>query len=204
MTKKILSIGLAVAVLAIGAAFVAPDALAVPAQSFVNPHVIMAMAVIAAYGTGARNPSSLTAIDGILAAAEIRQINSVIAFAVGDSTNSTRVVGELPADAILDPLSSYIFGATGITDLDVGFAYPNGGAVIDADNLVDGDDVSSAGSQTLFGHGTLTLANANKRVWELAGLSSNPGGNLAIITTQKAGTAAAANILFNIRYSKGA
>jgi hypothetical protein len=164
----------------------------------------LAMAVVAKYGTGARDPSLNVAIDGIKAAAEYRVINSVITFAVGDSTSSTHVIGELPADAILDPTSRYDYGATGITDLDIGFAYPNGGTLIDIDNLVDGDDVSTAGNQTLIGHGTLTAANSQKRVWELAGLTTNPGGNLALIATQKAGTAAAASIYFSIGYSKGA
>lgn len=164
----------------------------------------LAMGVITGYGTGMRDPASLKAIEGVYAAATLRQINSEIAVAVGDSTNSLRYVAELPADAILDPTSSYFFGATGISDFDVGIAYPNGGAVISADCLVNGDDISSAGSQTLIGHGTLTAANANKRVWELAGLSANPGGNLSIVTKQNAGTAAAAKVLFNLRYSKGA
>ena len=166
--------------------------------------VSLAMAVVAKYGTGARDPVSLAAIDGIKAAAERRTIISEITITTGDSTNSTHVIGEIPADAIIDPTSPYYYAATGISDLDIGFAYPNGGAVIDIDNLVDGDDVSSAGSQTLIGHGTLTAANSQKRVWELAGLSTNPGGNLAIIATQKAGTAATNKIQFFIGYYKGA
>jgi hypothetical protein len=76
--------------------------------------------------------------------------------------------------------------------------------MIDADCIVDGDDVSTAGSQTLIGHTTLTAANSQKRVWELAGLSANPGGNLAIVATQKAGTAAAAKLQFFLTYFKGA
>lgn len=162
------------------------------------------MGVVNRYGTGARDPSSLKAIDGINAAAEVRTIVSTIATAVADSANSTYIIGEVPADAILDPTSPYYYGATGISDLDIGFAWPNGGTVIDKDNLVDGDDVSTAGNQTLIGHGTLTAANSQKRVWELAGLSANPGGNLAIVATMNAGTAAAAEIQFFIRYFKGA
>lgn len=197
-------LGLAVGLLAVGLLAGAVYELGALQQAADMGGVSMAMAVVAKYGTGARDPASLQAIDGIKAAAEIRSINSVITISVGDNTNSTHVIGELPADAILDPDGKYYYGATGLTDLDIGFAYPNGGAVIDADNLVDGDDVSTAGSQSLFGHGTLTLANSQKRVWELAGLASNPGGNLAIIATQKAGTAAAATIAFFLKYFKGA
>lgn len=166
---------------------------------------VLAMAVVAKYGTGSRDPSSLLAIAGIFAAAEARTIVSQIAITNGDSIASTFRIGELPADAIIDPDSAYDFEAVaGVTDLDVGFRYPNGGAVIDADNLVDGDDVSSAGSQTLKGHATLTTANGHKRAWELAGLTSNPGGNLEIYATLNAASTATKVINFRIRYFKGA
>lgn len=162
------------------------------------------MSVVNKYGTGVRDPASLKAIDGILAGAEVRVVPSTITITTGDSANSTHRIATVPSNAIIDPSSEYLFAATGITDLDVGVAYPNGGAVIDADCYVDGDDVSAAGSQTLRGHGTLTTANAFKRVWEIAGLSSDPGGFLDLIATQKAGTAATNVIQFCIRYFKGA
>ena len=91
-----------------------------------------------------------------------------------------------------------------MSDLDVGIARPEGGTVIDLDCVIDGDDVSSAGSQTLKGHGTITRALAHKRVWELAGLASDPGGELAIVATLKAAATAAGVINFRIRYFKSA
>lgn len=202
MRKHLVNLGLVLGLFALLAAFLFLGAS--PGQAAGGVGVYLGMAVVAGYGTGYRDPSSLVAISAIKRGAEIRCIVSTVTHAVGDSTNSTWRIGSVPSDAILDPDSKYIYGATGISDLDIGFAYPNGGAVIDADNLVDGDDVSSAGSQTLFGHGTLTAANSQKRVWELAGLSSDPGGELDLIATQKAGTAAAATISYFIKYFKGA
>lgn len=163
------------------------------------------MAVVSKYGTGSRDPSSLLAIQGVYAAAESRTIVSQISITNGDSIASVFRIGEVPFDAILDPSSTYFYEAVaGVTDIDVGFRYPNGGAVIDADNLVDGDDISSAGSQTLAGHGTLTTANGIKRVWELAGLSSNPGGNCEIYATLNAASTATKVVNFFLRYFKGA
>lgn len=166
------------------------------------------MAVVTKYGTGARDPASLKAIEAINAAAEIRKIKSLIQVANGDSIASKYMIGEVPADAILDQGSSIYFSAiTGASDCDVGVAYPNGGAMIVADCIVNGHTFASAGSTTLAaatGSGVATPTNAAKRVWELAGLTSNPGGNLALWVTLNAAATAAGQILSDISYAKGA
>lgn len=161
------------------------------------------MAVVTVYGTGAKDPASRLQIDSIYAAAEIRSINSQITITNGNSIASLFWLGNIPSDAILDPGSQYDYAAiTGVSDFDVGFYYPDGGAVIDADALIDGDDISSAGAQTLKGHGTLTTANGMKRAWELAGLASDPGGNLAIVATLKAAATATGVVNFFLKYFK--
>lgn len=161
------------------------------------------MGVITGYGTAFKDPASLRAIAAVLAAGIVRRIHSIISITLADSANSVHRIAQIPADAIIDPLSRYDYEATGLSEVDIGLAYPNG-AVISANCLVDGDDISSAGSQTLTGHGTLTLLNFHKRAWELAGLTSNPGGNLDIVLTQLAGTAATKKVVFGINYSKDA
>lgn len=156
------------------------------------------MAVVTKYGTGARDPASLAAIDGIYAQAERRTINSLISIANGDSIASVLHIGEVPSDCIIDPNSTFRFTAiTGLTDLDIGFEN-------DTDALVDGDDVATAGTQTLAGHGTLTTANSNKRAWELANLSSNPGGNLKVLATMNAAATAAGTLKVELSYWKAA
>ncbi|HXF45755.1 MAG TPA: hypothetical protein VNK91_06515 [Burkholderiaceae bacterium] len=160
------------------------------------------MAVVNKYGTGYKDPASLKQVEAVLAEATVRQINSLVSITTGDSTNSTHRIGSVPSNAIIAPDSRYDHEDTGLTQVDIGLAYPNGGAMIDADCLVAGDDISLAGSQTFAGHGTLTAANMNKRAWEIAGLAADPGGNLDIVLTQKAGTAGTKKIHFAIRYSK--
>jgi hypothetical protein len=167
------------------------------------------MAVVTKYGTGARDPSSLKAIDGINAAAEVRKIRSLIVITNGDSATSKYMIGEAPADAIIDAGNSVItFDAlTSVTDADIGVAYPNGGAMIVADCIVNGHDIHLAGSTTLAaatGSGVATAANKAKRLWELAGLTSNPGGNLALWLTLNAGATAGGNVHCKIEYDKGA
>lgn len=168
----------------------------------------LAMAVVTKYGTGARDPASLQAVDGIKAAAEYRKVNSLITVANGDSIASKYMIGEFPADAILDPLSEITCTAiTSMSDNDIGLAYPNGGAMIDADCIVDGQTLASATSVTLAaatGSGIATAPNKAKRLWELAGLTANPGGNLAMWLTANAAAGANGTVNCNIGYSKGA
>jgi hypothetical protein len=166
------------------------------------------MAVVTKYGTGARDAASLLAIDGIKAAAELRTINSLISITNGDSIASKFMIGEVPADAILSPGGTLYYDAlTGATDCDVGVAYPNGGTMIVADCIVNGQTLAVAGSVTLAaatGSGVATATNIAKRVWELAGLTSNPGGNLALWLTLNAAATATGKILARLGYDKGA
>lgn len=167
------------------------------------------MAVVTKYGTGARDPSSLKAIDGINAAAEVRKIRSLFAITNGDSIASKYMIGEAPADSIIDASSSIITcdAITSASDCDIGLAYPNGGAMIVADCIVNGQTLASATAVSLAaatGSGVATAANKAKRLWELAGLSANPGGNLAIWLTINAAATATGNVHCKIEYDKGA
>lgn len=166
------------------------------------------MGVVIGYGTGARDPASLKAIDGINAAAETRTILSLVSIANGDSIASKYMIGEVPADAIIDPQSVLTTTAiTSASDCDVGLAYPNGGAMIVADCIVNGQTLASAATVSLAaatGSGVAVPANMKKPAWELAGLTANPGGNLALWLTINAAAAAAGTVWFNLDYAKGA
>lgn len=166
------------------------------------------MGVVTKYGTGARDPASLKAIDAISAAAEMRKIRSLVAITNGDSIASKYMIGEVPSDAVIEANSLIVTDAiTSASDCDVGLAYPNGGAMIVADCIVNGQTFASATSVTLAaatGSGVATAANMNKKAWELAGLSSNPGGNLALWLTINAAAGATGSVLFKITYDKGA
>jgi hypothetical protein len=170
----------------------------------------MAMAVVAKYGTGARDPASVTnkAIDAIFAQAKVRCLVSQIAVANGDSAASVYSFGDIPSDTILDPSSLFWFaGLTGVVDFDIGLRYPNGGAVILADCIVNGHDIHAAGSTTLAaatGSGVATAANQLKRAWELAGLAKDPGGNLTVYGTANAASTAAGVANLILRYFHGA
>jgi hypothetical protein len=79
--------------------------------------------------------------------------------------------------------------------------------MIVADCIVNGQTLASAATVTLAaatGSGVATPANQAKRVWQLAGLASNPGGNLALWLTINAAATADGAVRSNISYSKGA
>ena len=166
------------------------------------------MTVVTKYGTGARDPASLKAQDGVNAAAEIRKIKSKVTITNGDSIASKYVLGSMPSNALIEPGSKLYFGAaTSVTDADLGFYYPNGGAVIVADCLINGHDIHTAGSTDLAGatgSGVATPANMAKPAWSLAGLSSDPGGNFDLVLTINAAATATADVFCDIGYAKGA
>lgn len=209
MKKKLLAFGLcAVAALLIVGVGHAADIHPGAMKSALAADTIMAMAVVAKYGTGSRDPASLLAINGIFAAAEVRVLVSQIAVTNGDSIASTYRFGEIPADCIIDPNSMLWTAAlTSVTDFDIGLRYPNGGAVILADCIVNGQTLASATSVSLAaatGSGIAAPANQCKRAWELAGLSSNPGGNLEVYGTANAAATASGVANLFLRYFKGA
>lgn len=162
-------------------------------------------AVVEVYGSGYKTPTSDAQAKRVFAEGDYKCINSQITITSGNTALSKYWVADIPTQAIIDPRAFYDFyAATGVNDFDVGFHYPlaQGGADIDFDKLVDGDDISSAGTQTFRGHGTHTLANSNKRVWELCGFARDPGGVVSIVATIKADASATGVVNFTIPYSK--
>lgn len=83
---------------------------------------------------------------------------------------------------------------TGGTDFDLGFykKLADGGAVIDKDNLMDGQTLATASLMLLNGLGAVDVANIEKRFFELAGytnLTDLPEVDIAL-TANTVGTAA--------------
>lgn len=100
----------------------------------------------------------------------------------------------VPSNAVLYDLYSDNDALTGCTDVDAGLYYidtlNNSGAVIDADCFADGVSFASASTgKSLVGQ--IDKANRLKPVWEIAGLTEDPKGELDIaLTLNTAGSAA--------------
>jgi hypothetical protein len=168
----------------------------------------LAMAVVTKYGSGGLDPASKVHLEAIFRAAERRSINSLVVITNGDSIASKYLVGTIPTNAILKPGSTIDCQAiTGATDCDLGLAYANGGTMIVVDCIVNGQTLASATSVTLrtaTGGALATVANQNKRAWEIAGLTADPGGEFDIWLTINAAATATGNVNFDINYDKAA
>ncbi len=166
------------------------------------------MAVVTKYGTGYRDPASLKAIDGIQRAAELRQIKSRATITNGDSIASKYFLGSVPSNAKINPGATLYFGAvTGVATADLGFANPNGGAMILQTALFTGQSLAAGGSTALSaatGSGIATPANMDKAAWQLAGLAADPGGELDVVLTITAAATATADVFLEGTYAKGA
>jgi hypothetical protein len=165
------------------------------------------MAVVTKYGTGYKDPSSLKAIDGINRGAELRVIKSLAAIANGDNSGSKYYLGSVPTNAKINPGATlYTTAITGVSSAKLGFYYPNGGAAVLDTALFSAQTLASAAALTLFAaanSGVATPTNIDKYVWQLAGLSADPGGELDIVLTTAADASAAGSVFLEGSYAKG-
>lgn len=157
------------------------------------------MGVVTKYGSGYKDPAAILNTPAVLAEGTPRAITSVVAIANGNSATSQVFLGRVPSNAIILPQSLLTHTAiTGLTDLDVGL-YRNG-SVVDADVLADGLDVHLAGTKSPIA--SVGTADLGKRVWELAGLTSDPGGMYDVVATLKADAGADGTLVLSLIYAR--
>lgn len=158
--------------------------------------VVVAMAVVTGYGTGYKNPAAIKAVEGKFAEGLPRTINSQISIANGDSIASVYFVGKVPSSALLSPGSNIYLPATaGLTSFGLGFT----GAPA---ALMSAVNVSAGGIFPAMS--AVSVANYIQPAWQLAGLSSDPGGMLDLFVTLGAAAGAAALVHCRIGFEKTA
>lgn len=112
-----------------------------------------------------------------LAGSFTRRDRALVSVAAADSDTSVYRITRIPSSAILLDILVANDAITGGTQYDLGLYLPAyaGGTVVDQDLLGTLIDMSSARAQlTSLLLETTTLANAEKRIWELLALSSDP------------------------------
>lgn len=152
------------------------------------------MGVVTKYGTGYKDPAAVKMVEAVFAEATEKSINSQLAVANGDSATSIFYVGKVPSSALISPRSQ-VFGpaVASLTSFSLGFA----GAPTALMNAVD---IHTGGPFSAVS--AVGVANYAKRAWQLAGLSSDPGGMLDVFATLGADAAAAATIHAEILFKK--
>jgi hypothetical protein len=140
----------------------------------------------------------------------IRSKQALVAVANGDSATSTLRLFRLPSCAYVRDLdlTSADIGTT--TAADVGLYYPtthsNGGTVIDVDAFasavsLSGGAISLSTARFESGAAAGLYTNYNKRLWEQAGLTSDPGGEFDVVLTLTGAADAAGTVLARVAYT---
>lgn len=140
----------------------------------------------------------------------LRSKQALVANANGDSIASTYRLFRLPSNCFVRDLdlTSADIGSTGIADVGLYYptTHPNGGTVIDVDafgsavSLKDGA-ISLATQRFESGAAAGLYTNYNKRLWEQAGLTSDPGGEFDVVLTLTAAHDAAGTVLGRVTYT---
>lgn len=152
---------------------------------------------------------------------ELRVVVDQVALAATDvdNTNDVILMGLIPSNArILDieVLNDEIDTNVAATlAIDVGLAYTGiGSGQVESDkslgDIIDADCFASAATTLQDAHATWTsiryeagdIADARKEAWEVAGLSKDPGGLLAIAVSVEtvAATGAAGDVVMKVSY----
>lgn len=149
------------------------------------------------YGQGFKAPGAIQPPPPLYAEARVRAITATVAIGDADSIGSKHYLGQIPSNAIIDPSSLiHSSGITSCSDYDIGIEQD--GVVKDADILADGIDVSGAGSDSVIA--SVANANLGKPLWELLGLTNDPGVTYNIVGTMKAAATAAGTLHLNLKY----
>lgn len=116
------------------------------------------------------------------------QAMGIAAPAADQADDSLIRMVRVPSNCRIEDVRIAAADATTAGKVDLGVYYPahvNAGAVIDRDALAAAFDLSGGpfyySSMLLVG--VVTIAESAKPLWEVAGLSSDPGGDLDIVLT---------------------
>lgn len=143
-----------------------------------------------------------------LAGGRVHRSIGFVSIANGDSATSIYRVARLPSNCFVDNIriTTLDIGTTG--EANIGLYYPtthsNGGTVIDVDcfasavNFHGGTIDVDVDFEANAAGGLIT--NAEKRLWERAGLTSDPGGEFDLVLGLSADSDAAGTILIRVYY----
>lgn len=140
----------------------------------------------------------------LLERAMVRECVGQAAAANGDSIGSTYRLARLPSHA---RVSQVLLSCTAITTCagDVGIyrTADDGGAVVDADLFASAASLATAlvNSDVTRESGVITVANMEKTLWELAGLSADPKVMYDVVITLTAAAGSAGTVGLIVRYA---
>lgn len=134
-----------------------------------------------------------------LAGAFLRFFRALVLSVTSDSATSVYRFFTLPSNAIVKSiaLACQAQGAGAVFDIGLYSTVADGGAVILDNAFASGVDVSGAIALTDERFNALALATAEQQLWQLAGLSADPGGFMDVCITVDVAVASGGNIILD-------
>lgn len=132
----------------------------------------------------------------------------VAAISNGDSVGSTYRMFQIPSNARMDELliSAPDIGTTTIADFGIYETTDNGGLAVDADRFASAQslkDGALAKFDVLHESGSIALSDLEKPLWEMLGLTEDPGKNYDVVATLTGAADAAGSLAVLCRYQQG-
>lgn len=167
------------------------------------------MAVVTTKSTQITNRDAIPMVlsNGRVDGGRVHHARGVCAIANGDSIGSKFLFCSVPSNAV--PISVRVtapdIGTTTAGDLGVYRTTKDGAAVVNA-TLFGSAIVLNAGAVTkqenLYESAVVTIANGEKALWELLGLSSDPSVDYDIVLTLTGAADAAGSVLVEIDFTQ--
>lgn len=159
------------------------------------------MAVVSIYNRAFPDPALVPNLQSRDVDAMVRLIFADPTVTNGNSINSIIYFGRAPSHWRMLPSSVLITpGIAGATSVDLGLLDETAGTKLAA-ALAAAVDLSAAATKNVMA--AVTTANANKRLWQLLGLTADPKRPLAIIGTLNAAATATGVVLAQLFFGTG-
>ncbi len=137
-----------------------------------------------------------------LARARVHVTRGVCTCANGDSINSTYRFGTVRSNDIVKAviIDNSSWGAACTMNVGLSDTTVNGGAAVSASLFASAYDMNTAhaAADITRNSGTITVANMEKRVWELLGLAKDPQKEYDVVGTLAAAAAAAGSACIQV------
>lgn len=141
--------------------------------------------------------------DGRLERGSLRSSIGSVTANNNDNIGSKYILATVPATAMVrEVLLTCAALTSGAADIGVYRDTGSGGAVVDVDLFASAQSIATALSRSDVTNEstTYTIAQRQLPLWQAAGLTSNPGGNLDIVATLTAATTAGGLIGVEVQY----
>ena len=134
----------------------------------------------------------------------VKQLIAKIETTTGKTSPSTYRFFQIPSNAVISSLKMWTDALSTSVVLDIGVydTTENGGAAVTDNLFASGVDASSAIAGVEYRYSALDIDTAGKQLWDLLGLSADPGKCYDIVVTADATMTAGGGIVLDCKYAQ--